>query len=74
MTVAKMEDDTQAETDDATISRSKEDTTSEAEDGRASEDEAGQHQQKEDSNSGMLVLAGEIPEYDPDGDDVRPFE
>ena len=58
--------------------------TLETEDEKVLEDEAGdgaegkqrrqQQQQQQHGNCGMQVLCGEIQEYDPAGDNPRPFE
>lgn len=69
----ELEVDTLAEADDSTMPDTEDETVPKDEAG----DEAnGEQQQKEEDydNLGMLVLAGEIQEYDPDRDKQRPIE
>jgi hypothetical protein len=72
-TMPELEVDTLAEADDSTMPDTEDETVPKDEAG----DEAnGEQQQKEEEydNLGMLVLAGEIQEYDPDRYKQRPIE
>jgi hypothetical protein len=85
-TMPEREDDTQAEADDSMVLETKEEAAPKAVDETALEDEAGdeaegeqkqQSQQKDPKQHdkfGILVLAGEIEEYDPGGNNPHTFE
>lgn len=86
-TMAELENDTQAEVEDLTILETREEAAFGAANETAPEDEADdededgeqkQQQQRKDQKNddkfGMLVLAGEVKEYDPNGNNPRTFE
>jgi hypothetical protein len=82
----KLEDDTQAEADSSMIPETKKEAAPNAVDEIALEDKAGdeaegeqkqqpqQKDQKKHDKFGILVLAGEIKEYDPGANNLRTFE
>jgi len=85
-TMPEREDDTQAEADDSMVLETKEEAAPKAVDETTLEDEVGdeaegeqkqQPQQKDPKQHdkfGILVLAGEIEEYDPGGNNPHTFE
>jgi hypothetical protein len=67
------EDHTQAKPNGSTLTDAKSESPSEHADNRE-EEGAQQQKDREDKALGTLVLAGELADYDPEGDDPRPFE
>jgi hypothetical protein len=80
-TIPDLEEDRQADGDGPAIPETKEETALEAEDrtapeGEASDEAEAEQQQQQEGNDkfGMLVLAGEIQEYDSEGYNPLMFE